>query len=75
MSGLPWTIGCQQEVFLFLILSNGERRKHTKMCGNLYLTMIDLSGNGPSMIWKIALDIAYQDVFKEFDLGLVCQRS
>ena len=35
----------------FLMLCNGQWRKHTKLCGVPSLNMVDLSGNGPFMTW------------------------
>ena len=38
--------------------------------GNLCWTFVELSGNRLSQTWEKTPDVAYQDVFKEFDLVL-----
>ena len=63
----------------FLMFFSGQLRKHTKLFGTPYLTMIDLSDNGLLRMGK-TLDFAYDDVLKEFSnvwcvKGLIVTRS
>ena len=49
--------------------------KHTKLCGTLCMTMVDLSDKGLLCIWNKISDVAYQDVLNEFDLVWCVKRS
>jgi hypothetical protein len=41
-------------------MCGGQWRKHTKLCGTLCLTMVDLSGNGLLWNWEKTTNVAYQ---------------
>lgn len=55
------------EMIWFLMQINVQWTKPTKWCGILYFTMVGLSGNKLSMIWKKPWSVAYDDVLRELD--------